>query len=112
MRCRRRVTLRDGFIKRCIVVTPKGICHFYRKTPFGPFFLKVIQLAKLKSLDRYDSIPSQFLWGFAYFAFFSGQGAIVEMESDRARILVGGLNDEQSHWLKNFILAAAIDVSR
>ncbi len=107
-----RVTFGHEFFKRCIAITPEGICHSYRKTPFGTFFLKVIQLAKLKSLDRYDSIPSQFSFRFLAGGWISGQGAIVEMESDRARISVGGLNDEQSHWLKNFILAEAIDVSR
>ena len=115
-----RVTFGREFFKRCIEITPEGICHSYRKTPFGTFFHKAIQLTKLKSVDRYDSVPSQFWFAFLAGGWTSGHGAIVEMESIsyevalremRATISVGGLSDEQSHWLKKFILAAAIDVS-
>jgi len=107
-----RVNFGRIFFKRCIEITPEGICHSYRKTPFGTFFLKVIHLAKLKSLDRYDSIPSKFWFYFLAGGWISGHGAIVEMEFDSARISIGGLSDEQSHWLKKFILAATIEVCR
>ena len=41
-----RVTFGLKFFKRCIAITPEGICHSYRKTPFGTFFLKVTHLAR------------------------------------------------------------------
>lgn len=69
-----------------------------------------IHLNKLNSVDWYDSIPSRFFGNFLGGGWIGGQGARVEMETIgyASGISVGGLHDKQSHWLKKFILAAAI----
>ena len=107
-----RVTFGRKFFKRCIAISPSELRYEVR------FSLEVIQLNELLSVDRYDSISSKF-WHVYFLAggWTSGQSARVQIGSIRfgignARISVGGLTDEQSHWLKKFILAAVIDAPK
>jgi hypothetical protein len=99
----RRVTCGNRFFKRCIEITPSEL-RCYLRTLFGTFSYQDIQLANLISVDRYDAIPAE----CGLFYGVSGRGAIVEMGAIRRTIEVGGLNDKQSRWLKNFILAVVI----
>ena len=119
-----RVSFEDdlSFLKRYIVVTSDEI-SYYLETPLGIRFQEVFNLATLLYVDQYDAHPSfwfrdpvnslnwstHILW-IGLVGWASGHRALVEIipVGLKSKITVKKLNNEQSHWLKNFILAAAI----